>query len=67
VTGSDLAWGRPADAIVDALKKTWDIPLSKGGRVLALTIPEVKFKDGSLTTRRNDANKAIKAHKRDNL
>jgi lysophospholipase L1-like esterase len=65
--GSDIAWGYQANVVFEALKQTWDIPLSKGGRVLALTIPECEGNYLKSNTTRGQINKAIKAHKHDKL
>ncbi|KAI0459594.1 SGNH hydrolase-type esterase domain-containing protein [Xylaria acuta] len=64
---NDLGWGRPADQIVEGLKRAWDIPLSKGGKVLALTILETKAKFRSITERRNEVNDAIRNYEKENF
>ncbi len=38
--GNDLGWGREPEAIFNAVKTLWEIPLSTGANVLALTITE---------------------------
>lgn len=38
--GNDLGWGREPEAIFTALKPFWEIPLSTGANVLALTVTE---------------------------
>lgn len=37
---NDLALGVTADRVFAALRKVWAVPLSKGGRVLACTVPD---------------------------
>ncbi|KAF2970183.1 hypothetical protein GQX73_g3382 [Xylaria multiplex] len=64
---SDLGWGKPADQIIEGLKRAWDIPLSKGGKVLALTILETKGIFRSISERRREVNDAIKSYERDNF
>ncbi|KAI0206254.1 GDSL-like Lipase/Acylhydrolase [Astrocystis sublimbata] len=64
---NDLGWGRPADQIIEGLKRAWDIPLAKGSKVLSLTIPETKRKFSQVIERRNEVNDAIRNHKRDNF
>ena len=38
--GNDLGWGREPETIFKALKPFWEIPLSTGANVLALTVTE---------------------------
>ena len=38
--GNDLGWGRDPETIFKALKPFWEIPLSTGANVLALTVTE---------------------------
>ncbi|ORY62485.1 SGNH hydrolase-type esterase domain-containing protein [Pseudomassariella vexata] len=64
---NDIGWGYPAEEVAQALKKAWDIPLSRGGKVLALTIPECRASSATVNDRRNSVNKAIKAYKRNNF
>ncbi len=64
---SDLGWGRHAEPIIEGLKRLWDIPLSKGGKVLALTILETKGIFPTLTERRNNVNDAIRSYEKENL
>ncbi|KAI8629416.1 GDSL-like Lipase/Acylhydrolase [Xylariaceae sp. FL1651] len=63
---NDLAWGRPANQIIEALKRCWDVSLSKGGKVLALTIPETRAQFASIIERRTEVNEAIKAYEKPN-
>ncbi|KAH6648404.1 SGNH hydrolase-type esterase domain-containing protein [Truncatella angustata] len=64
---NDIGWGYPADKVFEALKKVWDIPLSKGGKVLALTIPEIKMQSENLDRSRAAVNEGIKAYKKPNF
>ncbi|KAJ2973043.1 hypothetical protein NUW58_g9041 [Xylaria curta] len=64
---NDLGWGRPADEIIEGLKLAWNVPLSKGGKVLALTIPETKGKFQSITERRGEVNNAIRNYEKENF
>ncbi|KAL1848914.1 hypothetical protein Daus18300_013423 [Diaporthe australafricana] len=57
------------EEILAAFKEIWDIPLSHGSKVLALTVPRATI-DGNnagLVERRNALNKMIKDHKADNF
>lgn len=64
---NDLGWGVKTDDIIAGLEKAWDIPLSKGGKVLALTIPDTKYQGLNLGERRDAVNKAIKEYKKPNF
>ncbi|KAI3337812.1 SGNH hydrolase-type esterase domain-containing protein [Ustulina deusta] len=64
---NDLGWGRHAEPIIEGLKRLWDIPLSKGGKVLALTILETKGIFPTLTERRNNVNDAIRSYEKENF
>jgi hypothetical protein len=64
---SDIGWGRPADQVIEGLKRTWDIPLSKGSKVLALTIPETKGIYRDILEKRTEVNQAIKSYEKENL
>ncbi|KAI0597971.1 SGNH hydrolase [Biscogniauxia sp. FL1348] len=64
---NDLGWRADEDQIIEGLKKAWDIPLSRGGKVLALTIPDTKYAGDNLPKRRAKVNAAIKAYKKTNF
>lgn len=67
---NDLAFGLAAEDIYESLKQVWAVPLSKGGRVLACTVPEVWTTEGRMgrvTKRRNELNALIRGHKQENL
>ncbi|KAI0969943.1 GDSL-like Lipase/Acylhydrolase [Xylaria arbuscula] len=64
---NDLGWSRPADRIIEALKRTWDIPLSKGSKVLALTVPETKGVFRDITEGREQVNDAIRSYEKEDF
>lgn len=67
---NDLAYQSTAGEIYRALRDCWDVALSKGGRVLACTIPEagVRGKIGErVKARRDEVNEMIRGHKQENL
>lgn len=66
---SDIAFNIEGEEILEAFKKIWDIPLSHGSKVLALTVPRASIdsRNGSLVERRNNLNNLVKEHKADNL
>lgn len=56
--------------IFEKLVECWDIPLRRGCKVLALTVPEAGIKDPArerIDARRNELNDAIRGYKRENL
>ncbi|OIW35662.1 SGNH hydrolase [Coniochaeta ligniaria NRRL 30616] len=67
---NDLAWDTNSEAVFDALKKIWDIPLSHNSKVLALTIPEAGYNGKTrerIDAKRNKVNEMIKSYKRENF
>ncbi|KAI0489655.1 SGNH hydrolase-type esterase domain-containing protein [Xylaria cf. heliscus] len=64
---NDLGWGRQTNQIIEGLKRAWDIPLSKGSKVLALTIPETKGVFRGITEKRNEVNDAIRNYEKENF
>ena len=64
---NDLGWGVPAADVIEGLKATWDVPLRRGGKVLALTVPEVRHERPATDEARDEINAAIKAYDRPNL
>ncbi|KAI1339348.1 SGNH hydrolase-type esterase domain-containing protein [Xylariaceae sp. FL0016] len=56
---NDLTWNKNAPDIIEALQQAWDVALSEGGKVLALTVPEYRAKVQKICDRRQDVNKAI--------
>ncbi|KAF3060041.1 putative gdsl-like lipase acylhydrolase protein [Daldinia childiae] len=64
---NDLGWGCAVDDIVAGLKRTWDIPLLKGSKVLALTIPDTRARYKDVKERRDEVNNAIKEYRKPNF
>ncbi|RYP53425.1 hypothetical protein DL768_001570 [Monosporascus sp. mg162] len=64
---NDIAWSAPAEAVVEGLRRTWDVALSRGGRVLALTIPEAKRDSPATRAKRDQINEFIRTYKRHNF
>ncbi|ODA83972.1 hypothetical protein RJ55_02490 [Drechmeria coniospora] len=64
---NDLARCCTGQMIVDALKACWDIPLAKGSKVLALTVPESRPKPDWLVSSRREINDGILAHRQPNF
>lgn len=48
-------------------RSSWDIPLAKGSKVLALTIPESQAKPAWVVKNRTEINSSILKHKEFNL
>ncbi|KAI0139334.1 SGNH hydrolase-type esterase domain-containing protein [Xylariaceae sp. FL1272] len=61
---NDLGWGRTAVQIIEGLQRTWDIPLSRGGKVLSLTVPETKGNFRGVNERRDEVNDAIRSYEK---
>ncbi|KAJ3554678.1 hypothetical protein NPX13_g10551 [Xylaria arbuscula] len=64
---NDVGWGKKAPEIIDALIKAWDIPLSRGGKVLALTIPETKRPFPQIIANRNAVNEFTRSYEKENF
>ncbi|KAI2606552.1 SGNH hydrolase [Hypoxylon sp. NC1633] len=64
---NDLGWGCDEELIIQGLKRTWDFPLSKGCKVLTLTIPDTRAKFREIQERREKVNKAIREYKKQNV
>lgn len=67
---NDLAFQFTAEEIYKALRDVWDVALSKGGRVLACTVPEAGAtgKIGErVKARRDELNDLILNHRQENL
>ncbi|KAF4620146.1 hypothetical protein G7Y89_g14677 [Cudoniella acicularis] len=62
----DLAYNRPPDTTLEDMKATVAIPISKGARVLLMTVPECHAKNASLNTRRDALNGLIKNYAEEN-
>lgn len=56
---SDIARPSTSDEILEAIREAWDVPLQRGGKVLALTIPETKAKPVWVINKRKDINQSI--------
>ncbi|KAG6363901.1 hypothetical protein INS49_009004 [Diaporthe citri] len=66
---NDIAFDIPGEEILAAFKEIWNIPLSHGSKVLALTVPKASIdrRNKILVERRNNLNQMIKEHKGDNF
>lgn len=52
--------------IYASLQKIWSIPLSKGSKVLALTVPECRAKPEAIVRKRDELNLSIMTHQAPN-
>lgn len=67
---NDLALGISPQDIYESLRQVWAVPLSKGGRVLACTVPEAwtgNDRAAKAVARRDELNALIRGHKQENL
>ena len=64
---NDLTQGREPDVILEALQKVWNVPLSYGGKVLALTVPESGNTPQAVNFKRSGLNELILEHEEDRL
>lgn len=64
---NDLALGVEAESLFEALRRVWAVPLSKGGRVLACTVPDSKPGKGTVAGRRAELNALIRGWRQENL
>lgn len=67
---NDLAFQFTAEDIYKALRDVWDVALSKGGRVLACTVPEAGVRGAigeRVKARRDELNALILGHRQENL
>ncbi|KAI0402032.1 GDSL-like Lipase/Acylhydrolase [Xylaria palmicola] len=64
---NDLGWGRPTGQIIQSLERVWDIPLSKGGKVLALTVIETGGHFPTVDKKRDELNNDIRSYKKENF
>ncbi|KAH7171062.1 SGNH hydrolase-type esterase domain-containing protein [Dactylonectria macrodidyma] len=60
---NDMAYGISPTSVYESLQKAWDIPLSKGSKVLALTVPECHARSEKLDKRRDELNRSIMTHR----
>ncbi|GKT54873.1 GDSL-like lipase acylhydrolase [Colletotrichum tofieldiae] len=65
-TASDLAYNVPPERIFESLRRVYDSAIAKGGKVLALTVPECAVKDDELDSRRRRLNNTILSHQSPN-
>ncbi|KAI0476080.1 SGNH hydrolase-type esterase domain-containing protein [Xylariaceae sp. FL0804] len=61
---NDLTWNKKPEAIVPALEQAWDLALSEGCRVLAMTVPEYRARIAKISDRRDAVNRAVMAFDR---
>lgn len=64
---NDLAYRVPTEDIYDAFQANWDVPLCKGNKVLALTIPESEAGLRWLVGDRAEVNRLILNHRERNF
>ncbi|KAK2609931.1 hypothetical protein N8I77_003400 [Diaporthe amygdali] len=67
---NDLAFQFTAEDIYKALRDVWDVALSKGGRVLACTVPEAGVRGAigeRVKARRDELNALILGHRQENF
>lgn len=64
---NDLALSIGAERLFEALRAVWAVPLSKGGRVLACTVPDSKPGKGNVAPRRAELNALIRGWRQENL
>ncbi|OAA48767.1 Esterase, SGNH hydrolase-type [Metarhizium rileyi] len=63
---NDLAYRVPPEDMYNSFQLNWDIPLAKGSKVLALTIPECKAQPAWAVQDRCEINSLILKHKEHN-
>jgi hypothetical protein len=63
---SDLAYMVPPSTMYKGFQFNWGIPLSKGSKVLALTIPESQTRSAWVVQNRSEINASILNHKQSN-
>ncbi|KZL69126.1 GDSL-like lipase/acylhydrolase, partial [Colletotrichum tofieldiae] len=63
---NDLAYNVPPERIFESLRRVYDSAIAKGGKVLALTVPECAVKDDELDSRRRRLNNTILSHQSPN-
>ena len=64
---SDLGWGFTPAPVIESLQKIWDIPLSKGTKVLALTIMECVNCSELRDLYRFQVNRFMRNYRKENL
>ncbi|KAK7424890.1 hypothetical protein QQX98_000166 [Neonectria punicea] len=63
---NDLAYSISPTNIYECLQNVWNIPISRGSKVLALTVPECEARSERLVKRRDELNRSILAHQQPN-
>ncbi|KAG5998220.1 hypothetical protein E4U54_002240 [Claviceps lovelessii] len=64
---NDLAYRVPPENMYEAFRLNWNVPLGKGSRVMALTIPDAKPRPPWVVEDRNKVNELIRNHKQRNF
>lgn len=66
---SDIGSSIAVDDIFEKLKETWEVPLNRGSKVLALTVPRATVDSSlpKLVQQRNAVNDRIKSYSADGL
>ncbi|KAG5985089.1 hypothetical protein E4U55_001592 [Claviceps digitariae] len=64
---NDLAYRVPPTNMYEAFRLNWAVPLSKGSKVLALTVPDAKPRPAWVVEDRDAVNELIRNHKERNL
>ncbi|KAG5914557.1 hypothetical protein E4U53_004621 [Claviceps sorghi] len=64
---NDLAYRVPPESMYDAFQLNWAVPLNKGSKVLALTVPETKARSAWVDEDRDQLNELIRNHKQRNF
>ncbi|KAG6018589.1 hypothetical protein E4U41_003757 [Claviceps citrina] len=64
---NDLAYRVPPQDMYKAFQSNWNVPLSQGSKVLALTVPESRAKPSWVIEARDELNALIRNHKEPNL
>lgn len=64
---SDLGHWKSADVIYSALEDCWNVALSSGAKVLAMTVPECGVRLDKLDTNRDALNSRIRERESENL
>lgn len=64
---NDLGFGVEPERVFESLRKIWAVPLSKGGQVLACTVPDAGTKRQQDVDARAELNGLIRGHRQENL
>lgn len=63
--GNDLAWKNTPEAIFEGLKAVWDVPLTAGAKVMALTVTEHANSSDRMKQKLESLNSLILNYQRD--